>query len=114
PVLIIVDRGIQNRNRFERLIVLWIILQDDLVGLDSVFCFLNVIGRIDAGLVLLVDDAGDKNRRRFVGWIQRERATSMQLGVFEVPFFVGLRCFVQFVLGPHLGNQGAAGAGSNK
>jgi len=61
-----------------------------------------------------VDNPRDKNASGFVGRIIEQSAPGMLFSFFEVPFPVGTRRFVQFVLGSYLIDERAAGAGDHK
>src|SRR5207302_8244480 len=79
------------------------------VGLDGVASSLYVVGLIDAGPVLLVDDTGNEDHRRLVSWLQIQRPLGVCFRFFEVPVFVGPGTRIELVLGSYFVNEGAAG-----
>src|SRR6185436_11213395 len=83
-------------------------------GFDCVLGALNVVRLIDSWLVLLVNDARDENRRRWIVRIESQRAFGVLFRHVEVAFLVGLGGFVQFVLGADLINHRTSGSGSDK
>jgi hypothetical protein len=85
-----------------------------LISLDSVTGFLNVIGLIDAGPVLLVNYASDEDRGGLIAGIEIEGAFGMLFGLFKASFFVSLRGFVELVLGSDFVYQRAARSGRDK
>src|SRR4030095_3416453 len=87
---LVLGGGVQHRNRFVSFLVVRIVLQHALVGLDRIASSLQGVGGVHARLVLLVHDAGNENQRCLVIWIERECAFGVLLGLFEMAFLIRL------------------------
>src|SRR5207244_1943143 len=96
--LIVLDGRIQNGNRFECFFVIRVLLQHPLISFDSIARALDVVGRIDAGLVLLVNYSGNENRSGWILRIEIQGALGVLFGFLELSGLVSARRYVEFVL----------------
>ena len=99
---------------FFRLLFVGGLFDDALIGFDSVAGSLHIIRMIDAGFVLLVNYASDKDRGCLIAGIKIEGAFRVLFGFLEASFFISLGCFVQLILGSDFVNQGATRSGRDK
>src|SRR6185503_6636320 len=104
-ICLVLDRGIQHRDRFVGFFVVGIVLKNVLVGFDRVAALLYVVSLVDTRFVLLVNDARHKDRRGLVTGIERQRTLGVLFRYVEMAFLVRLRRFVQLVLCSNLADE---------
>ena len=75
---------------------------------------MHVIRLLDAGLVLLVNYASDKDRGCLIAGIKIEGAFRVLFCFLEASFFISLGCLVQLIFGSDFVNQGATRSGRDK
>src|SRR5262249_20712068 len=110
-VVIVLDCRVKHRDRlvsFLFLIFVRRLFQHVLISFDRLSGFLNIVGLVDTGFVLLVGNASDKNRGGLVAGIKSQRAFGMLLGVVEMAFLIALGRLVQLILRPDFVDQPAA------
>src|SRR5437763_5327047 len=100
-LLVVLHLPVEVDYRAVRALVLRVLVKYLLVGGDGALADGEVLRRVDAGLVLLLDGACDEERRVLLRRVEFVGRAELLLGVLEPAVPVGARALVQRVLGPN-------------